>query len=168
MDYISKFYMLHTRFWELAVGSLVVFIPIQAETEGSSHKLEILSLISCSFIFISIFNFDKTLPYPSYYTLLPTLGTALIFKYCNQKTIVGKVLSHKVSASIGLISYSAYLIHQPLFAFSRITSLTPLTELNFSFIIVITLCLSCITYKIIETPYRNKKFVSVRPSLPQE
>jgi hypothetical protein len=141
---------------------IIVFIPNQAETEGSSHKLEIFSLIGCSSIFISIFNFDKTLPYPSYYTLLPTLGTALIIRFCNQNTIVGKVLSHKVPASVGLISYSAYLFHQPLFAFSRITSLGPLTELNISVIIVITLCLSCITYKIIETPYRNKNFVSVQ------
>lgn len=58
---------------------------------------------------------------------------------------------------IGLISYSAYLWHQPLLAFSKYRSLN---ELSISFLILlvfITFILAYFTWKYVETPFRTKK-----------
>jgi peptidoglycan/LPS O-acetylase OafA/YrhL len=149
-----KFYMLHTRFWELAIGSLIVFLPKQTPTNiGSS--------IGFFSIMIPIIVFNESTPDPSVFTLLPTVGTAFIIVFTNSETVAGKIFSHRSIASIGLISYSAYLIHQPLFAFARLLSFKPLNPLVFVILTVITLVLSFITWKLVENPFRDKTLISI-------
>jgi hypothetical protein len=48
--------------------------------------------------------------------LVPVLGVVLLVLYADKETIAAKLLSTKGFVGIGLISYSAYLWHQPLFA----------------------------------------------------
>jgi peptidoglycan/LPS O-acetylase OafA/YrhL len=103
---IHKFYMLYTRFWELSIGSLIVLLPKQ-------NKSDKLAFAGLAFILTAIFGFTEKLPNPSYYTLLPTVGTAFIILYLNHETGIGAILSGKNLVFIGLVSYSAYLIHQP-------------------------------------------------------
>jgi hypothetical protein len=96
-------------------------------------------------------------PFPNCYTLLPTCGAALIIVFADQNTTVGRFLSRRPLRWIGLISYSAYLWHQPLLAFVRLWFYeTP----QFSYI-VIAICaifpLSAFSYSFIEQPFRQKK-----------
>ena len=58
--------------------------------------------------------YDQTTPFPSLYTLIPVLGTALIIVFSDKKTTVSKILSTKLIVFIGLISYSVYLWHYPM------------------------------------------------------
>ena len=44
--------------------------------------------------------------------------------YAGENTFVKRFLSFKVFVWVGLISYSAYLWHQPIFAFVRLKSIT--------------------------------------------
>ena len=95
-------------------------------------------------------------PFPNCYTLLPTCGAVLIIVFGDETTIVGSLLSNKVLRGIGLISYSAYLWHQPILAFIRIQfNETP----PFLYIILgisIVLPLSAFSYFYIEQPFRQK------------
>jgi peptidoglycan/LPS O-acetylase OafA/YrhL len=70
-------------------------------------------------LFYAVFTFNKETPFPSLYTLVPTVGTALIILFADKQTVTGRLLGNQVLVGIGLISYSAYLWHQPLFAFAR-------------------------------------------------
>ena len=76
------------------------------------------------------------------------LKEALEFSY--------KILSNRISVAIGLISYSLYLWHFPVFAFARIKDNTPSQYDKFEWIIL-TIVLSIITYFLIEVIFRNKK-----------
>jgi peptidoglycan/LPS O-acetylase OafA/YrhL len=149
-----KFYMLYTRFWELGIGSIVVFIPKQKSSN-------LISYIGLSLILVAIFQFDKSIPNPSYFTLFPTIGTALVILFTDEKIIVGRVLSLKPFVWIGLISYSAYLIHQPLFTFARSQSLSKLPDPIYIVLILAVFCLSYLTWRFIENTFRNRKQISI-------
>ena len=70
-------------------------------------------------IVYSIITFDESTPFPGLYALIPTIGTLLLILCAVPKTFVYKLLSMKLFVGMGLISYSAYLWHQPLLAFYK-------------------------------------------------
>ena len=112
----AAFYLLPTRGWELLIG---VFIAFYLKYKGhlkSSTLNQILSVTGFAMIIYSILFFDESTPFPSLYTLVPTVGTGLLILSAINKTIIYKILSFSPIVSVGLISYSAYLWHQPLLA----------------------------------------------------
>ena len=80
---------------------------------------------------------------------MPTIGTVLIILFANEKSYVKKILSFKILVSIGLMSYSFYLWHQPLLAMGKIYFNHFSNELKF-LTIVISLFLSFLSYNFIE------------------
>lgn len=152
-----NFYLLPTRAWEILLGSLVTFyLNNYSEYKHNLQTKNLLSILGLALIVVSVIAFDHHLPSPSFFTLIPTLGTALIILFASEGTIVKKLLSNRVMVSIGLISYSAYLWHNPVFAFARIYSIKePSLGVKFTLILVIFF-LSYVTWKFIETPCRNK------------
>lgn len=159
---LATFFLLPTRIWELLIGSLIAFYFARKEFKLQSHCVNnTASLIGLSFIVYSIFFFNKHTPFPSFYALIPCIGAALIILFSTPQTIVGKILGFKIFVGVGLISYSTYLWHQPLFAFARQISVTE--ELKTSIyigLIILTLGLAYLTWLLVEQPFRNKKKVN--------
>ncbi len=158
----AAFFLLPTRGWELLVGVFAAFY-LKYRPHLKSHILnQALSLLGFGMIAYSIIAFDKTTPFPSLYALIPTIGTGLLILCAVPKTYVHKLLSLKFIVGIGLISYSAYLWHQPLIAFARHRSFGEISEL-----ILITLCLASLvmawfSWRFVEKPFRSKTKVSGR------
>jgi peptidoglycan/LPS O-acetylase OafA/YrhL len=119
-DPSANFYLLPTRAWELMAGALCSFVAIRP----SLWRDNVLSICGVTAIGFSIFTYDESIPFPSLYALLPVLGTCAIILFAGERTAVRSMLSLRPLVGMGLISYSAYLWHQPLFAFARIRSLT--------------------------------------------
>jgi peptidoglycan/LPS O-acetylase OafA/YrhL len=116
----ATFYLLPARGWELLVGAFVAFHLFAKENVTLKRGLsQTGSVIGLLLITYAVCAFDRQTPFPSLHALIPTIGTAFIILFATQQTIVGKLLSSKPLVGIGLISYSAYLWHQPLFAFVR-------------------------------------------------
>ena len=93
-------------------------------------------------IIFSIFAYDESTPFPSIYALVPVLGVVLLVLYADKDTLAAKLLSTKLFVSIGLISYSAYLWHQPVFSFMRHSALFELTSLHYIIAILIIISLA--------------------------
>lgn len=156
----ANFYMLPSRAWELGAGSICAFLMHWKKQQGAN---EVLSATGLALIVFSIFYYDRDTPFPSLYTLAPVGGTALIILYGSYSTLVAKFLSTSALVGIGLISYSAYLWHQPIFAFVRIRSLTdPEPELMVTLSIA-TLGLAYLSWRYVEYPFR-KKHLPLLPS----
>jgi peptidoglycan/LPS O-acetylase OafA/YrhL len=151
----AGFYMPFSRAWELLIGSLLVICPPpQLKWRFANESLALLGL---ALIFTSILLFSKTTIFPGPSALTPCLGTALLLFSGERGTAVGKVLSLRPIAFIGLISYSVYLIHWPLILFSRMGVLpghlhhTPGGQL---LLLLGSLFLGVLSWRFVETPFR--------------
>lgn len=160
-DPAANFYLLPTRGWEFLIGAFVAFhLSAKIRTEPSRTVQEFGSVAGLGLLLYSVFVFDKSTPFPSLYTLVPTIGTALIILCATQATSVGRILSLKVFVGVGLISYSAYLWHQPLFAFARHRGLTQSDQSEFTFLVLLTLLLAWASWYFIEKLFRDKSSIS--------
>jgi hypothetical protein len=128
----------------------------QTPTEASQRN-NALSTLGLIIIMISLFTYEESMPNPGFYTLPPIIGTMLVIGFTHPDQWVGKLLSNRILVGIGLISYSAYLWHQPVFAFMRIKSLGSLNVWGMIPGIIATIVLAIITWKFIEKPARDLK-----------
>lgn len=155
------FYDTRGRVWELLIGSFIVILNSEKiKFNNSANGRQTGSLIGLALIVYAIFAFDKSTPFPSSYTLIPTLGTAFVIIFATPQTIVGKMLGSKFLVGVGLISYSAYLWHQPLFAFARIRSLIEPSIWLFGLLTLFSFLLAYLTWRYIEKPFRAKIFLN--------
>lgn len=156
-----NFFMLTSRLWELGIGSLLAFYELKYGRVKNELLNQTMPLLGSFLIAHSIVFFNNQTPHPSLITLLPTVGTALIILYSLNKTdLVGKVLSWKPIVGIGLISYSMYLWHYPIFAFARISNIEGIHNIEKILLILATIILSIISYYLIEKPFRNVGLIS--------
>ena len=75
----------------------------------------------------------------------------------NCKTYIHKLLSLKFIVGIGLISYSAYLWHQPLLAFARQRYLVELSDFLLIILCAASLAMAWLSWRFVEAPFRDKK-----------
>ncbi|KQS72735.1 hypothetical protein ASG39_03020 [Rhizobium sp. Leaf371] len=147
----AAFYLPHTRAWELLAGSLCALLLLKRPQPGNN----VLSLIGIVAVLAGMFLYDEGTPFPSAWTVAPVGGTALIILFAGPGTLVHRCLSLRLLTGIGLISYSLYLWHQPLFAFARIRSLTEPTPLVMTILTIAAVLLAILSWRFVETPFRT-------------
>ncbi len=153
----AAFYLLPARGWEILIGALAAFyLNRKRDTEIPLPAAQFLSLFGIILILYAIFAFDEKTPFPGFYALVPTVGTALIILFAQPGTWVGHAMSNRLLVGIGLISYSAYLWHQPLFAFARYNSLTELPISWIAGLFGLTFSLAYLSWRFVEKPFREK------------
>ncbi len=145
----ASFYLLLTRAWELASGGLI-FLAVKNNLFSKSIKNIAYylgwALIIASFIFIS-----ENLSWPSYWAILPVLGTSLVILANNENSIF---TNNKIAQWLGDRSYSLYLWHWPIVVILYFTGLQ--SEWNYVIIgFVLSLLLAHLSYHLIEIPTRK-------------
>jgi peptidoglycan/LPS O-acetylase OafA/YrhL len=157
----GNFYLIPFRAWELMIGALTAFyLFYKPQPQGMICQLG--SVLGLALIVLAIFFLDKSIPFPSLYALVPTLGTALIILFANDNTWVNKLLSLKLFVMIGLVSYSAYLWHQPLFVFARAYYMEMPNASIMAVLSLVSVLLGYISWRYIEAPFRDKRRFSQR------
>lgn len=156
-----NFYLLPSRGWELLVGAFLAKIEIDRGRSVHSVLSCIMPVLGLVMLGLALFLFDHGTPHPSYITLLPVLGTAFIIWFSGGRDPVTAILKSKICVGIGLISYSLYLWHFPIFAFARIADRmqTPFDKLEY---LAYSAFLAVLTYALIEQPFRKKSIVKTR------
>ncbi len=114
----ATFYLLPTRGWELLVGALAAFYLSGRRPEVDRWR-ELKASAGVALIAYGVFMFGEGTPFPGLNALVPTAGAVLIILFADAGTYVGKLLGSRAFVGIGLVSYSAYLWHQPILAFAK-------------------------------------------------
>lgn len=158
----ANYYLLPTRAWELLAGSLTALYLIRQDVNQTGNNA--LSIIGAGLIAYAVGRFDETLPFPGLYALAPVVGTVMIIIYAKPGTLCARLLSTPLLVGIGLISYSTYLWHQPLFAFAKTRSPETVSEGVMALLALTAVILGWLSWRIIERPFRNKTRIS-RPQI---
>lgn len=152
----ATFFLLPTRAWELLFGSLLAIYMAGGDKIRTRAGRELGGLMGLGMIGYAVFSFDKLTPFPSLYALVPVTGAALIILCATPQTSVGRLLALPPLVGMGLISYSAYLWHQPIFAFARYRSPDELDISEITILILATIALAYLTWKFVELAFRRR------------
>lgn len=152
----AGFFLLPTRAWEFLIGAMVVV----HEKIGSSRVAKPLirdavSALGAGLVLYGVFAFDSKTPHPSLSTLAPAGGVALLLLFASGQTFVGRLLGSRLLVGLGLISYSAYLWHWPLFVFARHRSLNEPSGWHFAALSCLALVLGWLSWRFVESPFRQ-------------
>ena len=149
---LANFYLAPTRAWELLAGSLCACLGWQGHRRGAG----LLALAGLAMILVSIFLLDGTVVFPSHWALLPVVGTMLLILFARAESGAGRLLAMTPLVGIGLISYSLYLWHQPIFAFARLFASGPLSQATMLGLALLAGVLAALSWRFVEQPFRRR------------
>ena len=156
---VVTYYLLPTRIWEMVIGGIVAILIIDRDKYSlnlSDLHENVLSIVGMAMIFIAIIYYSDDTPFPSFYALLPAIGGGMVILFAKGDGFVARMLGTPFIVTIGLMSYSAYLWHQPVMVFGRQyckTSDAGVTTL----LIILIFVLSWLSWRFIEIPFRDKE-----------
>lgn len=153
----ASFYLLPTRIWELLVG-----VMLATWSNGSSRGNVIVASAGLVAMTGSMALFSESTPYPSQYTLIPTLGAAAVLYGAHPSNFVGRALASPLLVTIGLMSYSIYLWHQPVLAFANYRLPHQTSGINLTLLLTLVGVLSYLSWQFVEKPFRDARVIGNR------
>lgn len=166
------FYLLPTRAWELLSGAVVAILPAAV----IPHRLlrVVLSWAGLAAIAFPCLLYDRSTPFPGLAAIPPCLGTCLFIVATTERSSdscsfhwpsPGWILSCRPAVFVGLISYSLYLWHWPLFALSHYWALEPLSLGYRVGLVGAAFGLAVVSWKFVEMPFRSKRLGAKRSAM---
>ncbi|KQX19487.1 MULTISPECIES: acyltransferase family protein [unclassified Sphingomonas] len=158
----ASFYLLPSRIWELAVGAMLALHELDGGRERVPFRCRSAPLVGLAAILACVPFMSTHHHHPGLLTLIPVAGTALIIRYAGHGDIASRWLASMPMVSIGLISYSLYLWHQPILAFGRLLRVDDApTSVKLGWILLAILA-AIATYHLVERPTRDRRRVGSR------
>lgn len=157
---IKSYFLLTSRAHELIFGALTFFLACRFPIQPG-RIAGLLAFLGMSLIFGSFALINKELPFPGINSLYPCIGTALVLYACQTGTIVSTVLKNRLLVAIGLISYSLYLWHWPVFSFLKYRQIELSMPVGTA-AVALSFLLAFLTWKFIENPLRKHDSIRFR------
>ena len=155
-DPVAAFYLPLTRFWELALGTLIALSP-RLLGKVSSPARHALSALGLGLIVVPMFWYTKLDSFPGWRAIMPVAGSAMLIATGPGAVINRAILSRRILVAIGLISYPLYLWHWALFTFGKYATLYfterfELSILSTLALVAISVLLAWLTHRFVERP----------------
>jgi peptidoglycan/LPS O-acetylase OafA/YrhL len=163
----AAFYLPHTRAWELLLGTMLALKGFP-KIRGAAMR-EIAAISGFAMIIPTLLLYRPWTPFPGLAAVPPCLGTALIIAAGESgPNLVGRLLSLRPVVFVGLISYSLYLWHWPLFVFYSF-GFTIFEGLDHhqsqALKFAIAFILAVLSWRFVELPFRTKSWRTQRTVL---
>jgi len=162
-DADGVFYLVPFRAWELLVGAIIA-LKVIPEDFLSRAMREVLSAVGMGLILYSVFVYDETTAFPGVAAIAPVAGAGFVImggmNGGGASGAVTRLLSWRPLVFVGLISYSLYLWHWPLVAFSKFLLFRDHYVWYEQLVLIgLSLGLAFVSYHWIERPWRGSQGV---------
>lgn len=156
-DSLTAFYYLHTRAWEFLVGALAGIVMSRRDIAADFILSRAAANFGFALILFSFFWLEPTSRFPGLSALPAVTGAVLVILFAQPGGIVYRMMAWGPLVAAGLMSYSIYLWHQPLFAFARQFNFVDPYGLTMPLLIALTVGLSYASWRWIENPVRDRR-----------
>ena len=159
---LASFFLAPTRAWELLAGAGVAlgcnqalrFKPVAA---WPRWVVQVLGLLGLALIVAPVFLYSADTRFPGLAALPPVLGTVLVLIFVQPDTWAGRALTLRPVLWLGVISYSAYLWHQPLLAFVRLGQTAAPSSALLGAAALLSLGIGHLSWRFVEAPFRDRQ-----------
>ena len=157
----ATFYLLPTRAWELGLGVLLALAIVQPPRNRLSR--EISSALGLLMIVAACLWISRDFMFPGLRALLPCLGSALLIWSGMGDVAEGdapatrRLLTLRPIVFVGLLSYSLYLWHWPIFSLAYYAYLGAPSVGAKAGLLGLVFLLSFLSYIYVEKPLRTGK-----------
>ncbi|WP_114945084.1 acyltransferase family protein [Microvirga calopogonii] len=158
-DPTGVFYLTPFRIYEFALGGMVVFLKPLRLPQWLS---EVLYSAGFAAVLVAVFVYSERTRFPGYAALVPALGAAAMIQ-SGSAARSASLLQSAPMRRIGAISYSLYLVHWPLWVFTRYIVSRELTAIEVALLIATTFASAFVLYQIVETTFRRPKTGRLSP-----
>ncbi|MFN6933737.1 MAG: acyltransferase family protein [Tsuneonella sp.] len=155
-DPSGNFYLLPSRFWELGLGGIAGLYRERWNAATPPVLRQGIAALSLAGVTLPMVFYSEAMNLPSLATLLPVAGAMGVLVFCTSNG-VGSILAVRPAVGLGLISYSAYLFHQPVFAFLRAAQLEEVSPLQLYLATAVVLVLAYLSWRFVELPFRDRR-----------
>ncbi len=152
----ESFYFTVWRAWELTLGALVALHPLHRAIPKAA--VEALAALALAMVLVPVPLITVETSWPGLHALIPCAGAAiLLLLHEDRRSAVASVLSTKPMVGIGLISYSLYLWHWPLFEFYHRWALRVPTPAEYAVLIAVACFAAWFSWRFVERPFRRTR-----------
>jgi peptidoglycan/LPS O-acetylase OafA/YrhL len=145
------FFLTPFRVFEFSFGAICVYL--EKNYPANRSTLEFTALLGLALIAYSFFTLDQSSLFPYLNALPCCAGTALVI--LSRGSVISKLcLENKLAVAIGLLSYSLYLVHWPIYVFARYIFIDVSSVAMILAMFIGSLLLAVISYFYIERPFR--------------
>lgn len=150
------FYMLPARLWELMAGVLAAAV-VQRTAGLPALVCSALALLGLTLVAAGVSVLPAVRGWPGITTIIPVAGAVLLVLFGGFSGPARALLASPPFRAVGLISYSAYLIHHPLITLLVLTDQPPESMAAKASVIALTLLLAGLSWALIEQPFRRPR-----------
>lgn len=148
------YYLITSRFWELAAGGLLFIYHRNKKCKSTKTKIFFSTLLGIVLTTLGLIFSDKAqFPFP--WAFLSVFGTcflihAIVMKDRNYNNLILSIFETRPMIHLGKLSYSLYLWHWAIFSLFRWTSgLETFTEIITA--LILTYTMAFISFRFVET-----------------
>lgn len=149
------FYWPLSRAWELLLGSLLALRGMPGMADPARRN--VAAFFGLALIAFAALRYWSYTPFPGIAALAPCLGAALLIGAGTAgSTLPGKLLCWRPLVFTGLISYSLYLWHWPLYVFHSMGAFPQVQSrhLEQAILFAIAFLLATLSWRFVERPFR--------------
>ena len=154
-----SYFLITSRFWEIASGSISFLI-----FQRISYQKSLLAKLPSFIIFLFLVGlFWMPIKFAPFSTFLTIILTNLLILNIGKDDYIYKLLTNSQLKFLGLISYSLYLWHWGILSLSRWT--IGISWWTIPIQIFVIFIFSYLSYRYLEIPFRSKDLIRIRNNL---